>query len=79
VVPAAVPDAGRLPRYPNALATSAWVAPRADIRAASRRRCSRPAKSRRQVPVLIVVACWLVLAVAHMHPACQPNGVPSTY
>jgi hypothetical protein len=64
---------------PKLRATSAWVAPWANIRAASRRRCSRPAKSRRQVPVLIVVACWLVLAVAQIYRACQPNCVPSTY
>src|SRR6266540_6666636 len=38
---------------PKVRATSAWVAPWANMRAASRRRCSRPAKSRRQVPTLI--------------------------
>src|SRR6266540_2734024 len=38
---------------PKVRATSAWLAPWANMRAASRRRCSRPAKSRRQVPTLI--------------------------
>src|SRR5512133_3532107 len=41
---------------PKVWATSAWLAPWANMWAASRRRCSRPAKSRRQVPTLIGIA-----------------------
>src|SRR5215218_9026063 len=41
---------------PKVWATSAWLAPWANMWAASRRRCSRPAKSRPQVPTLIGIA-----------------------
>jgi hypothetical protein len=41
---------------PNVRATSAWVAPQANMRAASSRRCCRPARSRLQAPVLICIA-----------------------
>src|SRR5512132_3805390 len=55
---------------PKVRATSAWLAPWANMRAASRRRSWRPAKSRRQVPTLIgLAAAWRVVAL--MPPACQ--------
>jgi hypothetical protein len=46
---------------PKALATSAWLAPQANIRAACMRRSWRPAKSRRQDPTLMGLAgAWRV-------------------
>src|SRR5216117_4039557 len=60
---------------PKVLATSAWVAPRANIRAASRRRCSRPPKSRRQVPVLIGIAA--PVCGAHVSTPSMPVRITS--
>ncbi len=51
--PPGIPGAGGLAREtPKARATSAWLAPRANMWAASRRRSCSPAKSRRQDPTL---------------------------
>src|SRR5512132_2986351 len=63
---------------PKVRATSAWLAPWANMRAASRRRSWRPAKSRRQVPTLIgLAAAWRVVAL--MPPACQHHLRLSSY
>jgi hypothetical protein len=64
---------------PKVRATSAWVAPWANMRAASRRRCSRPAKSRRQVPTLIGIADLHVRCPCLHTQHASPNCVPSTY
>src|SRR5215207_7486624 len=58
---------------PKVRATSAWLAPWANMRAASKRRSSRPAKSRRQLPTLIGLAgTWRVVVL-------MPSSVPAPF
>src|SRR5215216_3920710 len=64
---------------PKVWATSAWLAPWANMWAASRRRCSRPAKSRRQVPTLIGIADLPVRCPCLHTPACRSQIALSTY
>src|SRR5512132_162993 len=65
---------------PKVWATSAWLAPWANMWAASRRRCSRPAKSRRQVPTLIGIADLPVrcpcLHTQHAGPKLHYQPIP---
>src|SRR5829696_8250273 len=65
---------------PKVRATSAWLAPWANMRAASKRRCSRPAKLRRQLPVLIDIADLPVrcpcLHTQHANPNYANQPIP---
>src|SRR5215216_4339269 len=65
---------------PKVRATSAWLAPWANMPAASKRRCSRPAKSRRQLPVLIGIADLHVrcpcLPTQHANPNYANQPIP---
>src|SRR6266508_4160491 len=65
---------------PKVWATSAWLAPWTNMWAASRRRCSRPAKSRRQVPTLIGIADLPVrcpcLHTQHAGPKLHHQPIP---
>lgn len=66
VVPPPIPDAA-CRDIPNVRATPAWVAPWANMRAASRRRCSKPAESRRLEPVLMGIAATFRVRCPDVH------------